>query len=328
MSLTLVKNYGRTVRTGMIIGLAVLVTGCSVDKSTAPDVSAPSGFGLSVVYTASPDSLPRDGQATSLVQLFVRDAQDKAVAGQRFSLSASTGTLSATDVTTDSSGAATVRFTAPSTSTNVTSATIAATPIGSAGTVTSGSRTIVIGLSGPSVPLASFTWTPPSPGRLDLVTFDATNTTIDGASCLDKCTYAWDFGDGTTSADRITTHRFDNAATYSVRLTVSTSAGVTVTSTRSVVVGAAAVITPVITQSPTDPKVNDNVIFDASNSTTPDGVAIVSYAWDFGNGLTASTRQAATTFGAARTYTVRLTIVDALGRTATTTRSVTVATTT
>ena len=311
-----------------LLALAVISTGCSVDKSTAPDVSAPSGFGLSIASTASPDSLPRDGQATSLVQLFVRDYQDKAIGGQRFSLSATTGTLSATDVTTDSSGAATVRFTAPSVNTNVTAAMISATPIGNAGTVTSGSRTIVIGLTGPSVPVASFTWTPPSPGRLDLVTFDATNTTVDGTSCLDKCTYAWDFGDGTASADRITTHRFDNAATYSVRLTVSTSAGVTVNSTRSVVVGAAAAITPVITQSPTDPKLGDTVIFDASSSTTPDGVAIVSYAWDFGNGFTASTRQAATTFGAARTYTVRLTIVDALGRTATTTRSVTVAATT
>jgi PKD repeat protein len=312
---------------GLLV-LAILGTGCSVDKSSAPDVSAPSGFGLSVASTASPDSLPRDGQATSLVQLFVRDYQDKGVAGQRFSLSASTGTLSATDVTTDSTGAAAVRFTAPSANTNVTAATIAMTPISSPGTATSGTRTVVIGLTGPSVPVASFTWTPPSPGRLDLVTFDATNTTIDGASCLDRCTYAWDFGDATTSADRITTHRFDNPATYSVRLTVSTSAGVSVTSTRSVVVGAAAVITPVITQSPTDPKVGDVVIFDASSSTTPDGIAIVSYAWDFGNGVTASTRQASTPFAAARTYTVRLTIVDALGRTATTTRSVTVAATT
>ncbi len=109
---------------GLLV-LAILGTGCSVDKSSAPDVSAPSGFGLSVASTASPDSLPRDGQATSLVQLFVRDYQDKAVAGQRFSLSASTGTLSATDVTTDSTGAATVRFTAPSVNTNVTAATIA-----------------------------------------------------------------------------------------------------------------------------------------------------------------------------------------------------------
>ena len=96
------------------------------------------------------------------------------------------------------------------------------------------------------------------------------------------------------------------------------------TSTRSVVVGAAAAITPVITQSPTDPAVNDVVIFDGSSSTTPDGVAIVSYEWDFGNGSTASTRQAMTHYTDTRTYTVRLTIVDALGRTATTTKTVTI----
>lgn len=312
------------VRPGAWLALSLLASGCSVDKSASPTVSAPSGFGMSVMSTASPDILPRDGQSSSLVQLFVRDYQEQAVAGQRFTLSSTTGTLSASDVTTDSSGAATVRFTAPPANTNVSSATITVTPVATLGTVTSGTRTVVIALAGPSVPVPSFNWSPTTPGRFDLVTFDGTPTTIDGSSCLDACTYSWDFGDASTSADRITTHRFSTSGIFSVRLTVSTAAGIVVTSTRSVVVGAAAAITPVITQSPTDAKVNDTVIFDASSSTTPDGVAIVSYQWDFGNGASATTRQASTTYNAARTYTVRLTITDALGRTATTTRAVTI----
>jgi PKD repeat protein len=307
-----------------LLAFALLATGCSIDKSTSPEISAPSGFGMSVMYTASPDTLPRDGQSTSLVQLFVRDYQDNAVAGQRFTLSTTTGTLSATDVTTDSGGTATVRFTAPPANTNASSATISLVPVAGLGNVSSGTRSLVIALAGPSVPVPAFTWSPTTPGRFDQVTFDATTTTLDATSCLDTCTYAWDFGDGTTSADRITTHRFDTSATYTVRLTVSTPAGIAVTSTRSVVVGAAAAITPVITQSPTDAKANDVVIFDGSSSSTPDGVAISSYEWDFGNGLTASTRQASTTYTVARTYTVRLTITDALGRTATTTRTVTI----
>jgi len=230
--------------------------------------------------------------------------------------------LSANNVTTDSSGAATVRFTSPSVSTNVSSATITLTPVAGVGSVTSGTRTLVIALAGPAVPIPSFNWSPTTPGRFDLVTFDASPTTLEGVSCLDACTYAWDFGDSTTSADRLTTHRFATSGTFSVRLTVSTAAGIVVSSTRSVVVGAAAAITAVITQSPTDAKVNDIVLFDGSSSTTPDGVAIVSYEWDFGNGSSATTRQASTSYGAARTYTVRLTITDALGRTATVTRSV------
>src|SRR5689334_7743371 len=88
-----------------VLALTGLSAGCTLDKSTGPAVSAPSGFGMSVAYTASPDTLPRDGQSTSLVQLFVCDYQDKALAGQRFTLGATTGTLSASEVTTDSNGA-------------------------------------------------------------------------------------------------------------------------------------------------------------------------------------------------------------------------------
>jgi PKD repeat protein len=312
-------------RSASLLAVAVLAAGCSIDKSGQPTVSAPSGFGMSVASTASPDTLPRDGQSTSLVRLITRDYQDQAVAGQRFTLTATTGTLSATDVTTDSTGTASVLFTAPPSNTNASAATITVVPVSDLGTVTSGTRSVVIALSGPSVPVVSFNWTPGSPARFDLVTFDATNTTLNGASCLDSCTYAWDFGDAATGANRIATHRFTSSGTFSVRLTVTSAGGVVVTSTRTVIVGNAATITPVITQSPTDAKVNDTVIFDGSSSTTPDGAAVVSYAWDFGNGSTASTRQASTTYGIAHTYTVRLTIVDEFGRTATTTRAVTIA---
>ena len=309
-------------RSGALLTLAMLATGCTLDKATAPDMSAPSVFGMTITPVASPDTLPRDGQSTSLVRIVVHDFQDKAIAGQRFTITSTTGTLSTTDVTTDSSGTATVRFTAPSPTTNASTATITLTPVSELGTVTSGTRQVVIGLSGPPVPTASFNWSPSTPGQFDLVTFDASASTLSGTSCLEVCTYGWDFGDGTSSTGRITTHRFTGTGTFSVRMTVTSPDALSVTSTRSVVVGQPATITAVITQSPTDAKVNDTVIFDGSGSTTPDGTAIVSYSWDFGNGSQASTRQATTTYTAARTYTVRLTIVDALGRTATITKSV------
>lgn len=311
-------------RSGSLLALALLAAGCTIDKASQPAVSAPSGFGISVASTASPDTIPRDGQSTSLIRLITRDFQDKAVAGQRFLLSTTTGTLSATDVSSDTSGTASVLFTSPSASTNASTATISVTPVSGLGTITSGTQTVVIALSGPSVPIPSFNWTPGMPARFELVTFDATSTTLDGASCLDKCGYAWDFGDGSTSADRLTTHRFNSSGTFSVKLTV-TVPGIAVTSTRSVVVDVAQAITPVITQSPTDAKAGDTVFFDGSSSTTPDGVAITSYEWDFGNGKPgATTRVASTTFDTPHTYTVRLTITDALGRTATTTKTVTI----
>jgi PKD repeat protein len=321
---SIVTHRFRTVLIGLAPIAVTLAAGCTVSKQEAPELSGPSAFGTSITAVASPDTLPRDGQSVSLVRLSVRDFTDKAVPGQRLTLATTAGTLSATDVTTDANGAATVQFTAPVASSSATSARISATPISELGVVTSGTHNVLIALSGPSVPQVSFAWTPSSPGQFDLVTFDATATTLNGVPCLDTCTYAWNFGDGISSANRITTHRFTTSATFSVTLTVTAPSGLVVTSTRSVVVGTASAITAVITQSPTDAKVGDTVIFDGATSSTPDGTAIVSYSWDFGNGSTATTRQATTSYGIARTYTVRLTIVDALGRTATTTKTVTI----
>lgn len=67
--------------------------------------------------------------------------------------------------------------------------------------------------------------------------------------------------------------------------------------------------------------------FDAAASTDPDGT-VSSYAWDFGDGSTASGVQAQHSFAKAGTYTVSLTVTDNSGRTGTTSQSVTVGSTT
>jgi PKD repeat protein len=319
------------IRTALVIVMPLAITltaGCTLSKEEAPALTGPSSSAISINAVASPDTLPRDGQSISVVRLAVRDFTDKAVAGQRLMLTTTAGTLSATDVTTDSNGNVTVQFTAPALNSSATSARISATPISELGVEASGTRSVLIALSGPSVPVAAFVWTPSNPGQSDLVTFDASATTLSGSACLDACTYAWNFGDATSAgADRITTHRYTSPGTFSVILTVTSPGGIAVTSTRSVVVGAASPITAVITQSPTDAKVGDNVRFDASGSSTPDGARIVGYSWDFGNGKQApTTAQATTTYDSARTYTVRLTITDEFGRTATTTKTVTIST--
>ena len=141
----------RHVHSWTLLALGVLVSGCSIEQGLSARGRARGVTSVSVMPTASPDTLPRDGRSTSLVQLFVRDDQDKAVAGQRFTLWTTVGTLSATDVTTDSNGIATVRFTAPPANTNASSATVILTPVSGDRVVTSGPRTVMFALASPGL---------------------------------------------------------------------------------------------------------------------------------------------------------------------------------
>ena len=66
-----------------------------------------------------------------------------------------------------------------------------------------------------------------------------------------------------------------------------------------------------------------SVTFDATSSLDPDGT-ITGYLWDFGDGSTGSGVTASHSYANAGTYTVRLTVTDNLGTTASTTYTVTV----
>ncbi|MFF5204391.1 S8 family serine peptidase [Streptosporangium sp. NPDC000396] len=67
--------------------------------------------------------------------------------------------------------------------------------------------------------------------------------------------------------------------------------------------------------------------FNGSASSDPDGT-IASYAWDFGDGSTGTGATASHTYGAAGVYTVRLTVTDDKGATGSTSKQVTVGTST
>ena len=81
---------------------------------------------------------------------------------------------------------------------------------------------------------------------------------------------------------------------------------------------------PAFTFSPAAPGERQAVLFDASASTAPTNNPIVSYTWDFDDGGTGSGRTVGHAFNSADTYIVTLTVADALGRAAQTSRSVTV----
>ena len=85
--------------------------------------------------------------------------------------------------------------------------------------------------------------------------------------------------------------------------------------------------TAVATANPTSAGVGEAISFDGSASTDPDGT-IVGYAWDFGDGTTATGASASHAYASAGTFVARLTVTDDDGATAAATVSVTVTDTT
>jgi hypothetical protein len=108
------------------------VSACTLDKQNAPDMTGPSGLGLSLDITASPDVLMRDGVAQSTISITATDGQGQRVPNLALQVVASPnlGTLQAGSLKTNTSGVASTIYTAPGFG-GTTTATIMVTPVGS-----------------------------------------------------------------------------------------------------------------------------------------------------------------------------------------------------
>ncbi len=311
---------------------AVTATACTVSKQTAPsDLIGPGEFGMSVNATADRDSLPRDGGSQAGVTVTTFDATGKPVA-QRVRVALAGGTpsstgLSTTELVTGSNGAASFVVTAPPRTSAGDTITVSLVPIAGEA-LNSVPRLVTINLtpSNPNAPAPSFLYTPAGPVAGDAVTFDANASTDEGAACP-GCSYAWDFGDGSSGSGIVTAHTFTSTGNKLVTLTMTDVIGAIATTTRTVTVAASAPPTVNISVSPTGSRPAGTTLnFDGSGSAAVAvGATIVDYTWNWGDGTANSSgAQATHAFGAAGTYVVRLTVRDSLGRTATTTVSVTV----
>lgn len=128
-------------------------------------------------------------------------------------------------------------------------------------------------------PVAKFTCTSVVAVR-EVVTFDATRS-YDPDGSIES--YVWDFGDGAgfTRYTATTTHTYQNAGTYTVRLTVKDNKGSTATITHSLsVIFSNQRPVAAFLWWPSTPSPGDEVSFDASGSYDPDGY-IRTYYWDF-----------------------------------------------
>jgi PKD repeat protein len=286
-----------------------------------------------MVPSATPDQLLRDGTSQSVVRVIVYDDHGKPKSGQQINIALSSrpsGTsASASAVTTLADGSATFSVTAPPPTATGDFIVVSLIPVGTnADQTTTHTLSIRVTPSNPNPPVAAFTFLPATPLVNDVVTFDASISTDEGVSCATTCSFAWDFGDGSTGTGRTLSHAFTSPGNKLVTLTVTDPAGASSTTTRTVPVVSPAPPVAVITVSPSgDQPAGTTLNFDASGSTVGAGATIVDYTWVWGDGsanTVSTTPQATHQFLAPNTYTVRLTIRDSLGRTSTVTASVTI----
>jgi PKD repeat protein len=185
----------------------------------------------------------------------------------------------------------------------------------------SASTTQTVAIGGATLPTASFTVSPGAPAVGQIVYFNASASRAGAGHTIDS--YRWTFGDSFGGSLVNDTHVFSAAGTFSVQLTVTDDAGQQASLSQSVTVGTGNPV-PVITFSPSSPAAAATVSFDSSGTTYSTGATAATYSWTFGDGGASALAAPTHTFGAAGTYTVRLTIIDTLGRTGTTTVTVTV----
>jgi len=340
------------------VAAAVALSGCTVKKTEAPDITGPSELGRSLELTVSPDVLNMDGVSQSVLTIISRDSNGKiepnvdirveAVAGGE--IVDVFGRLSTKNVKTGGDGRATLTYTAPNSASSQNSdsgsigVTLAAIPAGfdyhNAVVRQVQIRLVPQGvlLPQPFAPVARFTMSPSNPGEEQDVIFDASSST---ASCVpdpanpndaSKCSptsgaitsYQWDFGNGQTGSGPRVTTRFATRGSFNVRLVVTNDRGLSGTVTETVTVAAVANPTAAFELSPAAPGVNQQVFVDANASRAEPGRTITRYDWNFGDGGFGSGVTESHRYSRAGAFQVTLTVTDSAGRTGTTSKAVTV----
>lgn len=191
------------------------------------------------------------------------------------------------------------------------------TVTGDSGISSTASRTVPV-TTGLPPNAANFTFSPTAPGVNQDVFFNASTSNVGNG------TFSWDFGDGTTGTGVTITHRFSRANTYTVVLRATNSVGQSASISRTVSVSAtSSLVVASFTFSPINPGINQDVFFNASASTPANGT----FNWNFGDGTTGTGALPTHRYARAATYNVTLTVANDVGQSSTTSRTVTVTST-
>ena len=216
-----------------LIGASLLFGACTTKNQETPALSGPSELGTSITISVSPDVLSQDGASQSLVTVTARDQNGQLLRNLPLRAEITVngivtdfGTLSARNLVTDANGRATAIYTAPpspavsiDTGTQVQiQVTPAGTDFGNATPRFASIRLVPVGVVTPPTNglTPRFTVNPQGPTDHQTVIFDASSSTATNASIL---SYRWTFGDGDSGSGIVTSHAFDEPATFAVTLT-------------------------------------------------------------------------------------------------------------
>jgi PKD repeat protein len=139
----------------------------------------------------------------------------------------------------------------------------------------------------------------------------------------DPLTYAWNFGDGATSAGPTPSHAYGAAGTYNVSLTVTDGRGGSHTAGTTAAIAPANAAPVAHAGGPYSGTVGSPIAVDGSESSDPDSDSLT-YAWTFGDGRSTTGATANHSYDIAGTYTATLRVEDGRGGSASATANVTV----
>ena len=163
--------------------------------------------------------------------------------------------------------------------------------------------------SGNQAPTSLATATTATAGLIPLaVSFSSSGSSDPEGSSL---SYAWNFGDGTSSTVANPSHIFTAAGSYVVRLTVSDGTNSTLSAAINISATAPVNNVPTVAAS-ASPKLGVIpllVTFSSTGSSDPEGSPL-SYNWNFGDGTSSTIANTTHTYTTAGSFTASLTISD------------------
>ncbi|MEM4725245.1 MAG: PKD domain-containing protein, partial [Candidatus Hadarchaeum sp.] len=177
-----------------------------------------------------------------------------------------------------------------------------------------------------------FSFTPTNPRWDQEITFTPSANIRDPDGEISKATFKWEFGDGkteTTIGRKDVKHTYNQGGSFTVKLTVIDEHGASAATSKTVNVSNAPPTGLDFSFSPTTPRWDQEVTFTPSSAIIdPDGdINKATFKWDFGDGKVVTTvgrQDVKHTYGKGGEFTVSLTVTDAGGQSASTSKKITV----